>query len=219
MSTVTLPRVNTLAEVDVPGGRVPLPSRVEDLHGDLVTIAAPSATMGQPVGAAVTLRWSCDLGQMAVRGVVTKVLDGRVKQWVVRTDGRPRLVKPRAHDRVNLALSITLDLVDRRPPVRFVAESLDLGRGGLRLRTDEWVLLEHGDAVRLRFGDYDPPAIAAGMIVRPSRVRSVLEFSVELRQPVPERAGLLLRRLEHRAEDERPITTSRTGKATSRWWR
>jgi hypothetical protein len=213
----TLPQVNTLAEVDVPGEPRPLPSRIEDRAGDVITIAAPNWAGGEPVGATVTLRWSCDLGQLAVRGIVTKVLVRRLEQWVVRTDGQARIVQPRTHDRVALTLKIVVDLVDRRPPVRFSAETLDLGRGGLRLRTEEWVLPEHGEAVRLRLGEDEPPATAAGIMVRPTRVRSVLEFAVELTQPVPQRAGLLLRRLEGKAEDDLPVRARSA--APSRWWR
>lgn len=79
------------------------------------------------------------------------------------------------------------------------------------------MLLEHGESVRLRLGDDDPPAIAAGTVVRPERVRNVLEFAVELRQPVPQRAGLLLRRLERQAEDAlAPVARKKTKKS---WWR
>jgi hypothetical protein len=210
----TLPQVNTLAEIGIAGGRRPLPSRVEDRDGDDVTLAAPQWDDTDPVGTRVTVTWACDLGQMEVRGIVTRVLDGRLELWVVRTNGQPRVVRPRAHERVELRLPVHIDLVERRPPARFTAESLDLGRGGLRLRTEEWVLLEHGEAVRLRLGDGEPPAIAAGTVVRPNRVRSVLEFAIELQQPVPDRAGLLLRRLQRQAEDEAPLEPRKTS-----WWR
>jgi hypothetical protein len=213
----TLPGINTLAQVHIEGGLVPLPSRIEDCDGDDLTIAAPTCDEAEPVGTVVTLRWSCDLGQMAVRGVVTRVLDGRLEQWIVRTSGHPRVVQPRAHERVTLRLQVTVDLVERRPPARFTAESLDLGRGGLRLRTEEWVLLEHGEKVRLRLGDDEPAAIAAGTVVRPNRVRSVLEFAIELQQPVPERAGLLLRRMEVQAGDA--VVAAPSTKVKKSWWR
>ncbi len=203
--TTTLPRVNTLAQIELPGSRRQLASRIEDQRGMTVTIAAPDWP-GDPIGEVVTVRWSCDLGECAVRGVVLRVDPRPVAMWVLRTDHAPRLVKPRAHERVTRALEVVIDIVDRRPPVRFTAETLDIGRGGLRLVTHDWVQLHHGDDLRLRLGHDDPPAIAAGSALNPVRIRDVLEFSVTLRQPVPERAGLLLRRLARLAEDEQPMT-------------
>jgi len=204
--TPTLPRVNTLMKVEIPGTRNPLASRVEDLDGSAVTIAAPDDRGTAAIGTVVTLRWSCDLGVCAVRGVVARVVERPFEMWIVRTEHQPRVMQPRAHERVSRALEVTVDVVDRQPPVRFTAESVDLARGGLRLVTHDWVLLEHGDELRLRLGREEPPAIAAGRALQPVRTRDVLEFSVELRTPVPERAGLLLRRLARLAADEAPVT-------------
>lgn len=203
--TTSLPSVNTLARVELPGSRTQVASRIEDQRGMTVTIAAPDWP-GDPIDEIVTLRWSCDLGECAVRGVVVRVESRPFAMWVLRTDHAPRVVKPRAHERVHRALDVVVDIVDRPTPVRFTAETLDLGRGGLRLVTHEWVQLRHGDDLRLRLGDDVPPAIAAGTALNPVRVRDVLEFSVTLRQPVPDRAGLLLRRLARLAADERPVT-------------
>lgn len=208
-----LPRVNTLARVEIRGAAAPLPSRVEDLDGSQVTIAAPDWPGRDPVGTVVTLSWACDLGLLAVSAVVARVVTQPVQMWVLRTEGRPRVVQARAHERVALTLPVTIDVVDRWPAVRFVAETLDLARGGLRLHTEEWVLLEHGDEIRLRLGHDEPPAIAAGSVVHPNRVRNILEFAVALRQPVPERVALLIRRLERQASEERPALTG------SRWRR
>jgi hypothetical protein len=203
--TPTLPRVNTLIQLELPGRRRPIASRIEDQLGATVTIAAPDWP-GDPIDEILTLRWSCDLGECAVRGIVVGVESRPFDMWVLRTDHAPRVMKPRAHERVLRALEVVVDVVDRRPPVRFTAETLDLGRGGLRLVTHDWVQLHHNDDLRLRLGHEDPPAIAAGRAINPLRVRDVLEFSVTLREPVPERAGLLLRRLARLAADEQPVT-------------
>lgn len=206
MTTPSLPRVNTLLQLELKGFRGPLASRVEDGDHSTVTIAAPDWPGIEPVGVAVTLHWSSDLGQCAARGVVTRVMSRPIEMWVVRIEGAPRVVRARSDERVSLQLDVTVDVVDRTVPVRFTAETVDVARGGLRLVTRDWVLLEHGDELRLRLGRDQPPAIAAGTVLNPLRTREVLEFAVQLRQPVPERAGLLLRRLARQAEEDQRIS-------------
>lgn len=203
-----LPRVNSLVHVQVGGTGSLMPTRVEDRSATVLVVAAPvrpSEWGGRPVGSKVTLQWEDPgNGVCAVLGMVTRVDDGRVPVWTVRIDGPPRVLRGRNHDRVPTSYDVTIEQVSRRPPARFTAVTLDIGLGGFRCRTEEWAIVDNGEDVRVRFGKADPPVVAAGIVVRPSRVRNVLECSVSLRQPLPERTALLLRRLVRDAEDAVP---------------
>jgi hypothetical protein len=211
MTAPPLPRVNSLVHVQVGGSGSLLPTRVEDRGGAALVVAAPvdpAAWGGRPTGSKVTLQWEHpEHGVCAVLGMVTRVDDGRIPTWTVRIDGTPRVLAGRTHDRVPTAYDVTVEQVSRRPPSRFSAVTLDIGLGGFRCRTEEWAIVDNGEDVRVRFGKQEPPVVAAGIVVRPSRVRNVLECSVSLRQPLPERTALLLRRLVRGADDS--VTSGR----------
>ena len=191
-----LPDVNELVLIRV--GERGLPSRVENTGRDSLVLAAPlpiERRRGWPKGSAVTVEWENDTGVLGVAGTVTRLDNGRVPTWSVRVTGRPQVLQGRSHTRVPARHDVVVELVGRPQPVRFTGVTLDVGLGGFRVRTEEWVMVEHGDEVRVRFARTEPPAVAAGVVLRPLRVRNVLECSIALTKPVPDRAAVLLRRL------------------------
>ena len=210
-----LPPVNWLLRLDVvpepeasPRPRpdaVGLPSRVEDVDGDVLVVAAPHLP-GSPVlpGAHVCVHWTEVRGLHATAMVLHERVPGVVPLWRLRAAGDVQVVQRRRYVRVPFASEISV--VPRGERLGVVAGGLvaDLSEGGVRVLLGSAVRAEAGSEVTVVLQVDGQPLELLGEVVRCSVVRgpAPYEVVVSFLPPVPHadllRRAVLRRQIEQR---------------------
>ncbi len=141
-----LPRRNTPVLVTVPGLHHDLPSRVEDVRGEHVVIAAVSPGPGFRVsdGELLTLAWAAPpRGLLSTACVLDQVEASVPLLWVLRPVGVLRRLQRRRFARADVSARVTLSggpgtAVAPRPEDGWVASGMlaDLSEGGARVVMD-----------------------------------------------------------------------------------
>ncbi|GGS86473.1 hypothetical protein GCM10010156_51260 [Planobispora rosea] len=89
MTSVSLPGINALVELSLSDGRS-YPTRVEDVDGFVVKVAAPRGAGDIDVpalGTEVSLHWTGPRGLYTAPGVLTSIERDRVSLWSIEADG------------------------------------------------------------------------------------------------------------------------------------
>jgi hypothetical protein len=156
------PEVNTLIELAVLGGEA-YASRVEDRHGERITVAAPlDLVIGDlpQVGREVTLMWPIGgRGRCSATGQIVEVHRGHVSTWEVKVTGQSRIEQNRRFVRGGGGepIRIRRTLTDQDPTVQ--GRVVDLSERSVRCRVsgleikagdpvDSWIALDD-DAIEV----------------------------------------------------------------------
>lgn len=152
--------INDRVELDVPGWRAPLSTRVEDLERGLVVVAAPvpGGDDHRPrVGSSLSLSWLTGRGPMLQTVVLDeKDEDGTPPTWHLRSLGPAVLGQRRDHVRGRTLAPVSFDGGDD-PARSFDARLVDLSEGGLHAVSTGPPVLGVGDRVTAAFEVEDAP--------------------------------------------------------------
>ncbi|RZS91581.1 PilZ domain-containing protein [Motilibacter rhizosphaerae] len=133
---ISYPAVNTLVRVGL-GDDIPvLPSRIEDVDGSDVLLAAASYVgdlHGPQVGDTVSLHWTSARGVCSVPAQFLGTERRGMKLWRVRLEGTVELVQRRRYARVHTSGALSLVGGGDMDTVR-MGWMVDLGEGGVRCR-------------------------------------------------------------------------------------
>jgi hypothetical protein len=120
------PPVNALVDLQVDGDDTWAASRVEDVGGAALAVAAPPVP-ARP-GAAVRVFWKADGGPWEISTVVDAIVSDPLPTWHLRVTGERRKSTRRAFFRVQVDAPVQLRREDGAAP----ATLIDLSEGGLR---------------------------------------------------------------------------------------
>lgn len=142
--------INDRVELDVPGWRAPLSTRVEDLERGLVVVAAPvpGGDDHRPtVGSPLSLSWLTGRGPMLQTVVLDAKEDGHPPCWHLRSLGPAVLGQRRDHVRGRTLAPVSFQSGDGSVDARMV----DLSEGGLHAVSAGPPVLAVGDRVTSTF--------------------------------------------------------------------
>jgi hypothetical protein len=169
MTTATLPKINELIEVAVPGGES-YQSRVEDDAGRQVTVAAPLNLLVSDmpeIGSKVAIRWTVHgRGRYAVPGKIVELRHGTVSLWVVEITGPTNLEQNRNFVRGGGGEPIQLERTGPTPgeePVK--GRVVDVSERSVRGRFAE-TDLKAGDTAAVRIVLDDVVVTVSGSVLR-----------------------------------------------------
>jgi hypothetical protein len=191
-----LPAVNELIEVSILGGESHR-SRVEDVDGDTVTVAAPLNLKVEDlpgIGDLVTIRWSAGArGRYAAPARIVEFVRGGVPRWITRPTGTVVVEQSRQFVRGGGGEPVVLlrQGQDDTSPVQ--GHVADLSEGGLRARFTD---LEGavGDTVVVTLTLDGETIDATGQIHRTTRDHGEPGVQVVVVLDLPERQAQLVRR-------------------------
>lgn len=142
-----LPRLNQRVLVRVGDDEADVASRVEDVDGEDVVLAAPLRPEGGPVegsvGMAVRVRWAGPVGPSTIVGVLVGASASPVPVWRVRPISFSSSPQRREHVRGAFDGAVTI----RGGEAAAAGELLDLSEGGLRAEVAGEPALHAGDHV------------------------------------------------------------------------
>ncbi len=212
-----LPWLNTPVLVSVPGVEHELRSRVEDVRGELVVIAAvrPGRRGRAGEGEILSLAWA-----MPPRGLVTtscvleQVEETTPPLWVLRPFGEMRRLQRRRFTRADVSSKVALSgLVPMAsPPAEWVATGTlgDLGEGGARILLDTGQrvpavldclvvdLLVDGEVL------VTPATVVGREALAHGRHQVRVEFHLTERESGRVRRAVMQRQLEARCREDKP---------------
>jgi hypothetical protein len=168
MSSGSLPEVNALIELAIFGGEA-YPSRIEDVDGNRVSVAAPLNLLisdTPEVGRQVTLRWPAGpRGRYAAPATIVAIHHDRVATWDVEITGEPAIEQNRRYVRGGggepLRLQRTLSPED--PVVE--ARVVDISERSVRGRFTK-LDVKAGDPVDVRLVLDDEVIEVSGTVLR-----------------------------------------------------
>lgn len=167
-----LPAINTLLhvliEADNPEQETSFPSRVEDLEGTIVTVAAPigpDAVAAPAAGTRMQVYWTGAGTRFKVRAAMESKVSGGLPRWRIRALGEPSRDTRRRFVRGGTG-SVLVTPACRPGVGPFRGGIVDLSEGGVRCRLLDCDLLE-GEPVDLRL------TLDQDEIVCPARVHRV----------------------------------------------
>ena len=163
-----MPEVNTLIELAIIGGEA-YSSRVEDRHGERITVAAPLDLLVADVpeiGREVTLKWPLGgRGRCSTTGQIVDVHHGLVATWEVKVTGQFRIEQNRRYVRGGggepIRLRRALDAED--PTVQ--GRVIDLSERSVRCRVSD-LTIKAGDPVATWIGLDDEVIEVGGSVLR-----------------------------------------------------
>lgn len=214
--TSGLPRLNTPVLVGVPGLDHDLPSRVEDVRGSTVVVAAVSAGRFARVGSSeITLSWaSPPRGLMATSCVLEQVELVEPPLWVLRPVGTLRRLQRRRFARADVSARVALsgEPAGSSPTDGWAASGMlaDLSEGGARVLLDTGQRMPAGlgeaMVVELRIGG--SPLVTVATVVgletlAPGRHQVRLEFDLPERDSERVRRAVMQRQVEARCQEDR----------------
>lgn len=148
--TESTPRLNTPVLLSLPGVDHDVPSRVEDVRGDLVVVAAvlvPGRTERHGVGGLLTLVWAAPpRGLLSVACVLEHHELSQPPLWVLRPTGQLRRLQRRRFARADVAARVQLS----GTATGATGEALGWSAGGMLADLSEGgakVLLDAGQRV------------------------------------------------------------------------
>lgn len=130
-----LPDVNTLVRVAMGEESTLLPSRIEEVDGDEIVVAAPAyvGDLEDPaIGDVISVYWTQSRGVCSLPAQFVGVERNHIKLWRLRPAGALEIVQRRRYTRVEAAGAVSL--VDNGVDVVRVGWMVDLGEGGVRCR-------------------------------------------------------------------------------------
>lgn len=155
------PKINRRVEVRHEAWSGWLPSRVEDVDGRHVVIAAPSAVglerLDAEAGDPVTLRWNEDRGLGYLEAWLVALHDGRFLRWHLNAYGEPQLVQRRHFVRAAVMLPVVAEADGDMWPLT----TIDLAEGGMRCVGGSDTAWRRAREVELRF-DVDGTQLRTG---------------------------------------------------------
>ena len=131
-----LPALNTQAQLSVSGWSTWRPTRIEDVDGPTIEVAAPieGGEVVEPgAGTEVTLRWVTARGPGEVSGVVIGAGAGPVPTWCLLIHAPAKWFQRRAALRVPVSLAASVTLVSPGHRSRSAATVVELSETGARL--------------------------------------------------------------------------------------
>lgn len=152
MSSGDLPEINTLIELDL-FGDAPYRSRIEDRHGDRLTVAAPLdlriSDLPQ-IGRPLTIRWGAGLrGRHVLPARIAAIRHEHVATWDVTATGEPEIEQNRRFVRGGGGEPVRLKPTRTPDEPAVDARVVDLGEGSVRARVTS-VAVNTGDPVDIR---------------------------------------------------------------------
>ena len=132
---VDLPSLNALVSVRLSEQDIEYPSRIEDVTGETVTVAAPPGASAMLLANGtrdVELSWISPRGRYEQRCQLVEHIGGQVKLWRLRPVDRAILVQRRRYVRVRTAIAVLVIL----PGDVLPATTVDISEGGFRVRMD-----------------------------------------------------------------------------------
>lgn len=143
MNTPAWPPLNKKAWLRLPCCNEEHPTRVEDIVGNDIVVAAPQAPHLEPVPSSVTgkeffLGWTMGRGALEVPVGLVSEDDSRVPLWRVTAVGEPIETQRRRYVRVEVTCDTTLYLVENGAPIHTLSQTLS--EGGLSCTVDRWAI-------------------------------------------------------------------------------
>lgn len=132
MITVDLPGVNTLVELVLEDGDTH-PSRIEDVDGLMLTVAAPLISGRPRIGCEVVVTWVGERGVYSAPARLSATREDRVPLWELRTDGVVEFGTRRRAVRAPLDARVRITAADDEE-ARWDARSADVSETGVRCR-------------------------------------------------------------------------------------
>lgn len=129
MITVDLPRINSLVELVLEDDS-PHASRVEDLDGQMLSVAAPVGVGRVEPGASVTVRWVGERGVYSAPATLAGTVRDRIALWTLRTVGMVEFGTRRSAVRVPVNLPVRV--LDPETDRCWNGRMADLSEGGFR---------------------------------------------------------------------------------------
>lgn len=169
-TTSDWPEVNAHVGVHVREDAPPLATRVEDLDGGRLVVAAPLSRLGVATaavrGVTVELSWTTLHGTATRSAVIDEVRSGNLPLWVLRGAGGVRWAQRRSYVRVPVAAPLILTVDGRRVHATVV----DLSEGGMRCTVRGRASMAIGDLVdtSLRVEEGEVPVMARAVRVIPA---------------------------------------------------
>lgn len=165
------PGINALVQVDVgpTGAEVveSVPSRVEDLEGRDLFIAAPGPPSAVPpaAGTRVLLRWTGPRGLHSLETELVEVQRGGVHRWRLSQVGAVQTQQRRSFARAFVATPVVVVALTEEEAVQIPARLVDLSEGGVRARIDEVELVVDGP-VEVHLELEAVPVVLPGRVTR-----------------------------------------------------
>jgi hypothetical protein len=152
--TVELPRVGAIVEVELPGRDLTWRSRVEQIDGATLRVAAPVGDSGGPVilpdGALIRLCWPTTLGITVLDGTADGTEHHDVGScWLVQARTSARTQR-RAAFRLPIALDVTLAR-GGLAALAATVDTLDISELGIACLVPQAEVLEAGDELWVSF--------------------------------------------------------------------
>lgn len=161
-----LPKINSLLEVAVTP-EATLPSRIEDVDGDLLTIAAPTGIGDLEVpdaDAVLEIAWIANRGRYVMRVTMVGRTREQPPRWFVRASGRPRLKSRRRYVRGGGGEPILIATTERDPAGSWSGRVIDVSEGGVRCRIEQTDLVP-SEPVTVRIELPDGPVVLTGSVL------------------------------------------------------
>jgi c-di-GMP-binding flagellar brake protein YcgR len=142
-SSADLLSVNALVAVRLAEHDTEYSSRIEDIEGGTLIVAAPPGANAALLATGerdVELSWVTPRGRYEQRcALVEHINNGGLKQWRLRPTGEAKLIQRRRYVRVPAALAVLLVM----PGEVMTATTVDVSEGGFRVRMPRCDIAEH----------------------------------------------------------------------------
>lgn len=139
-AAVELPKVNTAVVIGIDDGELEFPSRVEDLSGDFLCVAAVPVPNGIEIvrpGLPLSVSWSQPRGLLTVNCVLDQYVRDTPPMWVVLPVGPTRLRQRRRFARADVMGRAEIAAATADGPAgRVPGQLADLSEGGARIIID-----------------------------------------------------------------------------------
>lgn len=186
-----LPEVNDLVRVCVAGDPQGQPSRVEDVIGASLVLAAPSYAgdlVTTRVGMAALVRWTGARGLFEVDVVLDEVRrHDAVAVWVVHPTSEVRVQQRRRYARVHAKMPMVFVPCGDKPAEVVDGAGVDLSEGGLRARVAADAIGE-GARLQARFALDDEAVSVLGSVIKVRPAERQSEIVVIFDEPVADEA-------------------------------
>lgn len=190
----TSPGINERVEISVKRGGT-YRSRVEDLDGALLTLAAPLDLLVTDVpdaGLELTVRWIAgERGRYAADAVVNRVVHGHVSTWVVEITSRPEIEQNREYVRGGGGEPVELTVGEAGEPHR--GEVIDVSERSVKA-VFKRVDIAPGSEVSLRLMLEDEQMTLRGHVYRVVDQAATSEVQVVLMLDADETQAQAIRR-------------------------
>ncbi len=203
----SLPGINSLVDVRIPDGRE-FASRVEDINGDALTLAAPFGAGVEPpeLGTTMEMCWTSQRGRHIVATRLAEIKRGMLSSWVVQLDGEIHLLQRRKFVRGGGGEPIQVHLTAEQEAGVLAGRVVDISEGGLRCWLDSGKLscdFAGGETVTAVVGLEGDQIAIHGEVLRvsaepaqPGKAKQPLEIVIVFELP-EDTAGIVRRYVLH----------------------